>query len=148
MNIPTYHLHIRFTSHVADLFIIHLSTSLTLKSAAGDLDFQLQTSLNRYDWTTIETENSFRSQNITFDGPYDTNVANRYVRLYFTNGYTEVRVCCMYVIVMMIHIFEYNSIVTLHSSPFVLLCIRSVHPQVLKTLIWRTIKNHQELTIL
>ena len=124
MNIPTYHLHIRFTAHVADLFTIHLSTSFTLKSAAGDLDFQLQTSFNRYDWTTIETVNSFRSQNITFDGPYDTNVANRYVRLYFTNGYTEVRVCCMYVIVIMIRYIsrvhsEYNSIVTLHSSPFV-----------------------------
>ena len=83
--------------HVANLSIISLSTSVIFSrcSAAGDLDFQLQTSFNRYDWTTIETENSFRSQSITFDGPYDTNVASRYVRFYFTNGYTAVCVCCV-----------------------------------------------------
>ena len=56
---------------------------------AGNVDFELQSSSNPDDessWNVLETVSAFTATSITF-GPY-ADVADRYLRLYFTGGYS------------------------------------------------------------
>lgn len=57
---------------------------------ANELDFELQLSYDLNDdesWTTIDTASAISDTSITFNnGPYD--LAGRYLRLYFTGGYS------------------------------------------------------------
>jgi len=58
---------------------------------AGNLDFEVQLSSNGNEWNTIEQRNGFTGQSITFNnGLYDALGNNRYLRVYFTGGYTAV----------------------------------------------------------
>ena len=55
---------------------------------AGNLSFELQSSSDNSLWTTLETRNSFTDLSVTFtNGPYEPA---RYLRFYFTSGYTAV----------------------------------------------------------
>lgn len=57
-------------------------------SQAGNLSFELQSSSDNSLWTTLETRNSFTDLSVTFaNGPYEPA---RYLRFYFTSGYTAV----------------------------------------------------------
>ena len=74
-----------------DLGIPELVTKVEIQfTEAGSLDFQLQTSTDRIAWTTLETRTGFTGGGVNFTDPYEVGRTDRYLRLYFTGGYTGV----------------------------------------------------------
>ena len=74
-----------------DLGIPELVTKVEIQfTEAGSLDFQLQSSTDRITWTTLETRAGFTGGGVNFTDPYEVGRTDRYIRLYFTGGYTGV----------------------------------------------------------
>ena len=125
---------------------------------SGNMDFELQSSpVNDYSgnngmgygnedgtsyWKTLETVTGFTGTSITFNGPYDK--ADRYLRIYFTEGHTLVSVCLIVCLVSMTFLQDQSLSICTCVSPLSIL-----HPSrfsvVVPVVLQKTLKKKEVL---